>query len=231
MTRSVLIIEDEPEIVEVISTHLQDEEFDVSHDGDGVSGLVSALNNEWDLLLIDRKLPRLDGIEICQKVRQYNSQVPIILVSAKSSESERIEGLNVGADDYISKPFSVLEMVARIHAVFRRVDAPKYNPHQDRIVVCDIVLDKRTHEVVVSGKVISLTPREFDLLACFTEAPGRVFKRQDLLETVWGYNHSGYLHTVNTHINRLRCKLEKDPANPVYIKTVWGVGYKFQCPD
>jgi len=230
MTRSVLIIEDEPDIVEVMTTHLHAEDFEINHVSDGVTGLVRALHNDWDLLLIDRNLPKLDGIEICQKVRQFNTQIPIILVTARNSEQDRIEGLNVGADDYMSKPFSALEMVARINALFRRVDAPKYNPHQDRIVVCDIILNKNTHEVVVSGEAISLTPREFDLLTCFTESPGHVFKRQDLLETVWGYNHSGYLHTVNTHINRLRCKLEKDPGNPAYIKTVWGVGYKFQCP-
>lgn len=226
MARSILIIEDEKEIADLIALHLDDAGYTTTHTVDGVRGLTLALSQSWDLILLDLNLPRLDGLEICQQVRHCNPDTPIILVTARTTEQERILGLDAGADDYIIKPFSVLELVARIRAIFRRLDITNRPTLPETLAAGDIVLDKRTHEVTVSGRVLTLTPKEFELLVLFVESPGRVFKRHEILEKVWGYPHEGYLHTVNSHINRLRAKIEDDPPNPAYIKTVWGVGYK-----
>ena len=150
-----------------------------------------------------------------------------MLVTARTAEQERVQGLDAGADDYITKPFSILELVARIRAIFRRIESNSKRTIPETINAGDIILNKRTHEASVAGKLLTLTPKEFDLLAMFAQSPGHVFKRHELLEKVWGYQHVGYLHTVNSHINRLRAKLENDPSDPQYIITVWGIGYKF----
>lgn len=172
MTRSVLIVEDEKELADLISLHLVDAGYKVSHTGDGGHGLTLALSQSWDLILLDLHLPRLDGIEICQQVRCINADTPIVLVTARTTEQERIQGLDAGADDYISKPFSVLEMVARIRAIFRRMDTVAQRELPDVIVKADIVLDKRTHEVIVAGNNLTLRPKEFDLLVLFAQSPG-----------------------------------------------------------
>lgn len=226
MHRSVLIVEDEKDIADLISLHLEDAGFSVTHTSDGVSGLSLALTRDWDLILLDLSLPRVDGIEICQRVRQCNPEIPIVLVTARTTEQERISGLNAGADDYISKPFSVLELVARVRAIFRRLDKLANRTAPDIITAGTIVLDKRTHTATVSGNALNLTPKEFDLLCLFARSPGQVFKRQELLEKIWGYQHGVYMHTVNSHINRLRAKLDAIAEEPQYIKTVWGIGYK-----
>jgi len=226
MSRRVLIVEDEQEIADIIAFHLSDAGFTSTHAVDGIRGLTLALSQQWDLILLDLNLPRIDGLDICRQVRQCNPDTPIILVTARISEQERIKGLDCGADDYITKPFSVLELIARIRAIFRRIETSSHSEESETIIAGDIILNKRTHEVAVSGQTLTLTPKEFDLLAMFALSPGKVFKRQELLEKVWGYNHNGYMHTVNSHINRLRAKLELDPGDPIYIKTVWGIGYK-----
>ncbi|MBX2880751.1 MAG: response regulator transcription factor [Granulosicoccus sp.] len=227
MQRSVLVVEDEQEIADLISFHLKDAGYSVTHAGDGVAGLSLALTQQWDLILLDLSLPRVDGIEICRQVRQCSSDTPIILVTARTAEPERIQGLDAGADDYVTKPFSVLELVARIRAIFRRVSVSSERQEQEVVTAGDIVLNKRSHEASVAGNSLCLTPKEFDLLMFFAHSPGQVFKRQELLEKIWGYQNGVYMHTVNSHINRLRAKIEDDPSDPKYIKTVWGVGYKF----
>lgn len=227
MQRSVLIVEDEKDIADLISLHLEDAGFSVTHTDDGVSGLSLALTRSWDLIILDLSLPRLDGIEICQQVRQCNPHIPIVLVTARTAEQERISGLDAGADDYMSKPFSVLELVARIRAIFRRLDKTTSHTAPEIITAGTIVLDKRTHTATVSGNVLNLTPKEFDLLWLFARSPGQVFKRQELLEKVWGHQHGVYLHTVNSHINRLRAKLDSIAGEAQHIQTVWGIGYKF----
>jgi DNA-binding response OmpR family regulator len=226
MTRKILLIEDELDIAELLSLHLADIGAEVTHADEGVRGLSLALQNCWDLILLDLTLPRCDGLDICQQIRQSNPVTPIIMVTARTSEADRIRGLEIGADDYVTKPFSVLELMARIKAMFRRVEAIRQSPEPGVISVSDIVLNPDTHVVHIDGKPVSLTVKEFDLLKHFAQAPGRVFKRSELLEKVWGHSHAGYLHTVNTHINRLRSKIEPDPGSPRYITTVWGVGYK-----
>lgn len=226
MKKRVLLVEDEQEIADIVKLHLQDLGLEVTHAAEGVRGLTLVLKNQWDLILLDLGLPQIDGLTICQQVRQFNPTTPIILVTARSSEAERVTGLDSGADDYITKPFSITELIARVKAIFRRVDAVRDAPQSDVITVNDIILNPTARTVSISGKPITLTSREFDLLSFFAVSPERVFNRKELLEQVWGYQHDGYLHTVNSHINRLRAKIEKVPGSPQYIQTVWGVGYK-----
>jgi DNA-binding response OmpR family regulator len=178
-------------------------------------------------------LPGKDGLEICRQVRAMPEYTPIIIISAKSTEAHRILGLELGADDYVTKPFSVLEVNARVKALFRRVEALGRIARLDSglLEAGELRIDPVAREVTLSGETLALTAREFDLLFFFARHPGRVFSRLDLLNQVWGYSHEGYEHTVNTHINRLRAKIERDPANPEYILTVWGVGYKFAVPE
>ena len=226
MSKRILLVEDEQEIADIVKLHLEDLNLEVTHAADGIRGLTLALKDHWDLIMLDLTLPQVDGLTICQQVREFNPATPIILVTARTSEAERVSGLDSGADDYITKPFSITELIARVKAIFRRVDALRETPNTGLITVNDIVMNPEARTVSVNGEQISLTSREFDLLRFFALAPERVFKRKELLEEVWGYHNTGYLHTVNTHINRLRAKIEKDPSNPKYIQTVWGVGYK-----
>lgn len=226
LSKSILLIEDEQEIADIMMLHLSDLDYSVTHTSDGINGLALALEQHWDLVLLDLTLPRIDGIDICRQVRKSKPALPIILVSARNAEDERIYGLDVGADDYITKPFGIDELIARVKAVLRRVEAMQGVSSTDVVCVNGVALDPTKRTVSISGKSVKLTVREFELLLYFAKAPGRVFNRSELLEKVWGYGHCGYLHTVNTHINRLRNKIEPDPSHPVYIQTVWGVGYK-----
>jgi DNA-binding response OmpR family regulator len=185
----------------------------------------------YELVVLDIMLPRKDGLSVCRDIRRLPGYVPILMLTAKSTELDRVRGLETGADDYLTKPFSVRELVARAKALLRRVDAlsPATTSAAENEVIdrgnMRIVMGKR--QVTVDDEDITLTAKEFDLLAHFARNPGQVFNRVQLLDQVWGYNHEGYEHTVNSHINRLRAKIESDPAKPKYILTVWGVGYKF----
>lgn len=229
--KAILVIEDEQDIADLICINLEDNNAIISHAADGIRGLTLALQGHWDMIILDLNLPRCDGMDICQQVREFNPRTPIIMVSARSSEDQRIAGLNAGADDYLPKPFNISELIARIHALFRRADLGSVETPEEVVSVSHITLNPETHGVKIEGKQISLTAKEFELLMFFAKAPGRVFKRIELLNNIWGYGHEGYLHTVNSHINRLRAKIEPDPSNPSYIKTVWGVGYKLAIED
>jgi DNA-binding response OmpR family regulator len=229
-TKSILIIEDDQDLTELIALHLKDLNYIVEKAADGESGMDMALEGNYDLIILDLMLPEMDGLEICKKVRQQNHFTPILILSAKSEELDKILGLELGADDYITKPFSVRELLARIKAIFRRMQADHESIRDDRPKVLEfdhlcIYLDKR--KVVLDDKPVDLTAKEFDLLTLFCSHPGRAFSRQELLDLVWGYQFEGYDHTVNSHINRLRNKIENNPADPFYIRTVWGVGYSF----
>ncbi len=227
--KRVLVVEDDSHIADLICLHLRDEHFEVVHSADGNQGLHLLEQGNWDALVLDLMLPGVDGLEICRRARAMARYTPIIITSARSSEMHRILGLELGADDYLAKPFSMLELVARVKALLRRVDAMARNLKMDAGSLSSdgLFIDPITREVVLHGKRLDLTPREFDLLYFFARQPGKVFSRMDLLNAVWGYSHEGYEHTVNTHINRLRAKIEADPAQPVRILTVWGRGYKF----
>jgi len=230
MQKNILLIEDEQDIADLLSLHLHDLGAIVTHASDGVRGLALALQQPWDMILLDLSLPRCDGLDICEQVRESNPATPIILVTARSSEADRIKGLETGGDDYITKPFSIAELIARVKALFRRAELRSHSAEstQNIIAVNDLLLNTTARTVTVQGNPVSLTAKEFDLLLHFAQAPGHVFKRAELLDKVWGYSFNGYMHTVNSHINRLRAKIEPDPANPRYITTVWGVGYKMQ---
>lgn len=228
-SKRILVVEDDLHIADLICLHLRDESFEVVHSADGDEGLRLLEQGGWDALILDLMLPGVDGLEICRRARAMARYTPIIITSARSSELHRVLGLELGADDYLAKPFSMLELVARVKALLRRVDAMARNLKMDAgsLNHGGLFIDPLTRDVSLDGRRLDLTPREFDLLYFFARQPGKVFSRMDLLNAVWGYSHEGYEHTVNTHINRLRAKVEADPAQPLRILTVWGRGYKF----
>ncbi len=231
--KTVLIIEDDPSIVELVSIHLMDLGFHIESESKGSGGLVKALRHEYDLIILDLMLPELDGLEICKKIRAHNTATPILMLTAKSEELDKVLGLELGADDYITKPFSIREFIARVKAILRRASVAREREvvkKEDFIQYGKLTIDLDRRTVTLENKFIDLTTKEFDLLVLFARNPGRAFSRKQLLDLVWGYQFEGYLHTVNTHINRLRSKIEKDPANPQFIKTVWGYGYRFLEP-
>ncbi len=232
MTRQVLVIEDDPDIARLVKLQLTDLSCGVKLAADGPSGLAEAEAKSYDLVILDLMLPGIDGLEICRRIRARPGYTPILMLTAKSGELDRVLGLEMGADDYVTKPFSVLELVARVKAIFRRVDslASRTDVAQQRIDNGGLRIDVERREVTLDGRRVELTATEFDLLLYFARHPGRVFSRTQLLDQVWGYSHSGYEHTVNSHINRLRAKIEANPNQPEYIQTVWGVGYKFHDP-
>ena len=226
-SKRVLLVEDDADIAEIVALHLRDEGYAVVHATDGPAGLRLLEQHAWDALVLDLMLPGLDGLEICRRVRAMDRYTPIIITSARGSETHRVLGLEIGADDYLAKPFSVLELVARVRALLRRIDAVARAPAAAGIVrVGELAISALEREVKLAGKRVEFTPREFDLLLFFASNPGKVFSRSELLDRVWGHQHSGYEHTVNTHINRIRAKIELDPATPRRILTVWGRGYK-----
>ena len=226
--RKVLVVEDEQDISELLALHLRDLQCEVTQARDGHEGMRLACARNWDLVLLDLRLPGPDGLSICRALRKESPYVPILMLTSKSSELDRVLGLELGADDYVTKPFSITEMMARVKAIFRRVDSlEKGAPNAAQTIELGrLEIDLAGHEVSLDGEAVSLTAREFDLLLHFARHPGQVFSRAQLLDSVWGYGHEGYEHTVNSHINRLRAKIEPDPSQPEYIVTVWGVGYK-----
>lgn len=228
MCKKILVIEDEYDIAELIRIHLQDLNHDVTVARDGHTGLSRSSNEAWDLIMLDLRLPGVDGLEICKSLRQKSEYVPILMLTSKSSELDRVVGLELGADDYVTKPFSVLELMARVKAILRRTEmseSSQQTPQRETRIGC-VTIDPATRSVSVRGEPVELTAKEFDLLLHFASNPGRVYRRTELLDSVWGYGHAGYEHTVNSHINRLRAKIENDPTKPELIVTVWGVGYK-----
>ena len=230
--KRLLVIEDDPDIGEMLDINLGDEGYRVALAADGNTGLDKLKADTYDLLVLDLMLPGIDGLEICKQVRQMPHYLPIIIISAKSSETQRVLGLELGADDYLSKPFSVPELIARIRALFRRISAleDSLQAKSGIITYAELVIDPVAHEVKLAGQSIALTSKEFDLLLFFAQHPGKAFTRMTLLDQVWGYRHDGYEHTVNSHINRLRSKIERHSSQPQFIQTVWGTGYKFTEP-
>jgi len=228
--RRILVVEDEPDIAALLQLHLSELPAQVRCECDGRLGLRAAQQDgPWDLLVLDLRLPGLGGLDICRQLRQEGQRLPILMLTARSAELDRVLGLELGADDYLTKPFSVLELQARARALWRRVDAARGDSSRAaapaELQAGALRLNREQRRAWQQGEELTLTQREFDLLWCFANAPGRAFSRAELLQTVWGYGHDGYDHTVNTHINRLRNKLAGD-----FIHTVWGVGYRFEAP-
>jgi len=229
--KHVTIIEDDPEICELLKIHLADLSCDVEMYQDGRKGFERALNGNTDLIILDIKLPGMDGIEICQKLRAHEVTTPIIMLTARSEEIDRILGLEVGADDYMTKPFSVREFMARVKAMFRRAKIMKAELDREQTPPIlnfeELVIDVEKRKVTLGAERIDLSPKEFDLLILLASNPGKNYNRSRLLSLIWGYDFEGYGHTVNSHINRLRAKIEPNMDSPKYILTTWGVGYKF----
>jgi DNA-binding response OmpR family regulator len=235
--RRILVIEDDRDIAELIAMNLADLPAQITLAHEGREGLALALKGGWDAIVLDLRLPGMNGLDICRELRTQGTYMPILMLTARSGELDRVLGLELGADDYLTKPFSVLELQARIKALLRRSGYSATEPSANPLLQSEIaeqgplMVNRSERRVRLDGGELLLTPREFDLLWHFLKHPGRVFTRSDLLADVWGYGHDGYDHTVNSHINRLRSKLGDDRAEPRFIHTVWGVGYRFEyCP-
>ena len=234
MPHSVLVIEDDPDIGELLRLNIASDLGDVTVERDGTRGLLLAQRRNWSLLVIDWLLPGTDGVSICRRVRATNQQVPIIMLTARSAELDRVCGLDSGADDYIAKPFSIAEFLARVRAQLRRAGeassgTPLVAPGQPTIAAGELTIDTVARTAFFAREPLALAKREFDLLTYLARNPGRAFTRQQLLSAVWGSGFEGYEHTVNSHINRLRAKLETDHTRPKLIVTVWGTGYRFNA--
>jgi two-component system alkaline phosphatase synthesis response regulator PhoP len=220
----VLVVDDDPGIVKVVRAYLQQDGFQVVVAYDGKKAMQIARHEKPDLVVLDLMLPEMDGWDVCRALRK-ESEVPIVMLTARVEESDKLVGLELGADDYVTKPFSPRELVARVRAVLRRVQGLPLEP--ERISRRDITVDIARHAVTIGDKSVDLTPTEFDLLATLMRDPGRAFTRSQLLEQTQGYAYDGYERTIDVHIKNLRKKIEADPGNPQRIKTVYGVGYKF----
>jgi DNA-binding response OmpR family regulator len=232
MEKRVLIIEDDKDITDLVEIHLGDLGYKLDKAYNGETGLAKSLSGDYDLILLDLMLPKLEGLEVCKQIREKDKTVPIIMLTSRSEEMDKILGLELGADDYIVKPFSIRELIARVKANIRSVDAikeeiSKESEFQPELQIGQLTINFDKRKVKLGSTTVDLTAKEFDLLAYFAQHPGRSYSRADLLSAVWGYQFSGYEHTVNSHINRLRTKIEENPADPKYIKTVWGIGYRF----
>ena len=226
--RNVLIIEDDRSIADLLEIHLGDLDCKTTAIYDGHDGLDRALLNEYDLIVLDLMLPRIGGIDICKEIRRKEIYTPVLMLTSKSEEFDKVLGLEVGADDYLTKPFSIREFIARVKAIFRRVDAiQKDTDVESDINFGDLKIEVAKRKVLLNEERIELTPKEFDLLYLLASHPGRTYTREQLLNMLWGYHYNGYEHTVNSHINRLRSKIEDNVSRPRYILTSWGVGYRF----
>lgn len=223
----VLVVDDEKLMVKAIKLSLEQEGYQVETAYDGEEGLQKAHDSEIDFVLLDLMLPKIDGFTVCRQIRTF-SDVPIIMLTAKSEDIDKILGLEYGADDYITKPFNVRELTARMKAIIRRVE-PKDNPASEKLFVSgDITLDYNFRRVKVRGNTVELTGKEFDLLELFLQNPGKVYTREMLLEIAWGKGSHEGVRTVDVHVRRLREKLEEKPAEPKYLRTKWGVGYYYK---
>ncbi|WP_420456219.1 response regulator transcription factor [Rubrivirga sp.] len=228
----VLLVEDDGDLADLLGLHLREAGYAVEAVADGALALQRALADPYDLVLLDLMLPGMGGMEVCRQLRAAGRTVPVLMLTARGGETDRVLGLETGADDYVPKPFSVREVLARVGALLRRVDydRPPADPDEALRFGTLAVFPQRAR-VEVDGQAVDVTKKELELLVLFARHPGRAFSRQELLDKVWGVQFAGYAHTVNTHINRLRAKVEPDPASPVFVQTVWGVGYRFAEPS
>lgn len=225
---NILVIEDEKEIAQLVALHLRDNGHQVDIVHHGADGLNGALSGRYELLILDVMLPEIDGFEILRRVRDKKPDILMLMLTAKSAEIDRVLGLEIGADDYLSKPFSIREVQARVKALLRRKEKSSSPAiQQNHLAYGKLKINLETREVHISNQLVNLTAKEFDLLVQFARHPGKVYTRTQLLDLVWGSGYEGFEHTVNSHINRLRAKIEIDPARPEFVQTVWGVGYKF----
>ena len=227
MAKRVLVVDDEKLIVKGIRFSLEQDGMDVECAYDGEEALAMAKENQYDIILLDLMLPKLSGLEVCQQIREF-SNVPIIMLTAKNDDMDKIMGLEYGADDYITKPFNILEVKARIKAIIRRTSKKEEKQKNDAIIEAgDFRMDCDGRRVFIAGKEINLTAKEFDVLELLVLNPNKVYSREKLLNLVWGYEYPGDVRTVDVHVRRLREKIEKNPSEPKYVHTKWGVGYYY----
>jgi DNA-binding response OmpR family regulator len=227
MTEQILVVEDEKPIVAFVQPALEREGFVVRWASDGAMALRQITTSPPDLILLDLMLPDMDGFDVCRRVRARESYIPIIMLTARDDDVDKIVGLELGADDYITKPFNARELIARVKAVLRLAHQTGAGPRRDHLQIGELTIDRTGRTVTVARQKVELAPKEFDLLATLAWGRGRVFGREMLLERVWGYDYMGESRTVDVHIQRLRSKIEADPSHPRYLLTVRGVGYKF----
>lgn len=230
MAKRILLVDDEPLILKGLKYTLEQEGYETDNAMDGEEALAKFFGGQYDMILLDVMLPKLDGISVCQRIREH-SNVPIIMLTAKGEDMDKILGLEYGADDYMTKPYNILEVKARIKTIFRRVHAAAAPEDQKIIRVRDMQVNLVKRTVTLAGKDVKLTAKEFDLLQLFIQNRGKVFSREAMLETVWKYDYTGDARTVDVHIRRLREKIERDTSKPEYIFTKWGVGYYFTDKD
>jgi len=233
MTDSILVVEDDEDIAELIKVHMEDFPLKVDMCNNGTKAIEMALVDNYTVLILDINLPGCNGLDVCRKIREQKPEQAILMLTSRTSEVDRIVGLELGADDYMTKPFSIRELQARVNALLRRVHLldthQKNTPDDSSIQIGHFIIDQGTHQVSLGKHSLELTSTEFDLLYFMAKHPNQVFSRSQLLDKVWGYHHSGYEHTVNSHINRLRKKLTTVQKDSTYIQTVFGVGYKFNA--
>ena len=232
----IAIVEDDNSIAEMLSFHMKAQGYQVTHFADGEVARQNLLRESYDIVLLDIMLPNCNGLDICKELRQKNPSIPILMLTSLDGEADRVIGLELGADDYLTKPFSMRECTARVKALLRRsqLAAPveeEVESVDEKLSIDELNLDAGSRVVCMNEVLIDLTAREFDLLFYLAKNAGRVYSRSQLLDAVWGYSHDGYEHTINTHINRLRNKLKRSNSKSEFIQTVWGVGYKFYRPD
>ena len=228
MAKKVLVVDDEKLIVKGIRFSLEQDGMEVECAYDGEEALKLATENQYDMILLDIMLPKMDGFEVCQQIRGF-SDVPIVMLTAKGDDMDKILGLEYGADDYITKPFNILEVKARIKAIMRRTSGKREKEEAVKVIESgDLKLDGESRRLFILGKEINLTAKEFDLLELLVMNPGKVYSRENLLNIVWGYEYPGDVRTVDVHVRRLREKIEKNPSEPKYVHTKWGVGYYYQ---
>lgn len=228
--KKVLVVEDDRDIVNLLAIHLNDLDCHLETAYEGEEGLQKALNQRFDLIILDIMLPKLDGLEICRQLRGRKINTPVLMLTARSEEIDKVLGLEIGADDYLTKPFSIREFIARVKAIFRRTKMLKESLNSTSAKTMqfgDLHIDLEKRKVSLKNKRIDLSPKEFELLSLLASNPGKSYDRARLLNLVWGYDFEGYEHTVNSHINRLRAKIEPKLSKPTYILTTWGVGYRF----
>ena len=228
MAKKVLVVDDEKLIVKGLRFSLEHEGMEVDCAYDGEEALEYARSKEYDMILLDVMLPKMDGFEVCQQIREF-SNMPIVMLTAKGDDMDKILGLEYGADDYITKPFNILEIKARIKAIMRRTGRPEKGSQGKVVEASELRMDLESRRLFIAGKEINLTAKEFDLLELMALNPGKVYGRESLLNTVWGYEYPGDVRTVDVHIRRLREKIETNPSEPKYVHTKWGVGYYFQA--
>lgn len=226
MDKRALVIEDDADIANLVAVNLRDINVQTDIVGNGAEGLRYAIAQAYDIIILDIMLPGLNGIEVCRRMREQKIMTPVLMLTSRTEEMDKVLALDFGADDYITKPFSIRELLSRVKARLRRFDRDQV-PRSALYTHGSLSLAAESRRVTVHGQPVELTAKEFDLLALFIRNPGRAFSRTELLDLVWGYSYRGYEHTVNSHINRLRMKIEPEPAQPRFILTVWAIGYKF----